>query len=287
MKVAVIGARGFVGKHLCNALMDKGYEVSCYSVGDAQGISPETGLMPGNFSFPSGLDAVYYLAQSPRYRQMPEQSSHLFSVNCLAAVQAADAARRVGVKRFVYASTGNVYAPSFSPLSESSPVRRDNWYALSKLMAEDALALYRPYFDVAVARIFGVYGPGQDEKLVPIITQAVRAGRGLFVDRNPVDSTDLDGLKVSLIYISDVVDALISLIGNTHQGSVNFAGSEPISIRKLAISAGNILGVAPKIAVGSANREFDLAADISLYQTLFGVPRVSFENGLRRTLLGR
>lgn len=285
MKVAVIGARGYVGRHLCTKLEEQGTAVLRYSAGEASGISRRTGLLPEGFAFPLDLDAVYFLAQSPHYRQMPEHSAHLLSVNCVAAVQAAEAARRAGVRRFVYASTGNVYAPSFEALTEDSSVRRDNWYSLSKVMAEDALALYQPHMEIAVARIFGVYGPSQEDKLVPMIINKVRSGAELFVDRNPRDDTDHDGLKVSLIYIDDIVSCLIELSRNSHRGPINLAGSEVISVRDLAVSAGKILAIEPKISFSNNYRDFDLIAETSLSRRLFGDPRVIFQEGLKRVLL--
>lgn len=285
MKVAVIGARGYVGRHLCAKLEQQGAAVLRYSAGEANGISRRTGLLPEGFAFPTGLDAVYFLAQSPHYRQMPEQSAHLLSVNCAAAVQAAEAARRAGAKRLVYASTGNVYAPSFEALAEDSPVRRDNWYSLSKVMAEDALTLYQAHLEIAVARIFGVYGPSQEDKLVPSIVSKVRSGTELFVDRNPRDDMDHDGLKVSLIYIDDIVSCLIELSSNSHRGPINLAGSEVISVRDLAMSAGKVLEIEPKISLSNKYRDFDLIAETSLSRWLFGDPRVTFEEGLKRVLL--
>lgn len=284
LRVAVVGAAGYVGGYLCTRLLDRGHEIFSYSAGGGNGISLETGLFPSTFAFPTGLDAVYFLAQSPRYRMMPAQSAHLLSVNCVAAVQAAEAARHAGVQRFVYASTGNVYAPSFCPLAETDPVRRDNWYSLSKLMAEDALALYQACFDVTVARIFGVYGPAQKDKLVPSICESVRSGRELFVDRNPSNPLDLDGLKVSLIYIDDLVDALLGILGTRCGGVINLAGPEGISIRRMAETAGRVLDLCPTISVGGKSRESDLIADNGLFVKYFGKAKISFEEGMKRVL---
>lgn len=285
MNVAVIGARGYVGRHLCAKLEQQGTAVLRYSAGEADGISRITGRLPEGFAFPSKLDAVCFLSQSPHYRRMPEHSAHLLSVNCLAAVQAVEAARRAKVKRFVYASTGNVYAPSFDALTESSPVRRDNWYSLSKVMAEDALALYEADLEVAVARIFGVYGPLQEDKLFPMIVNKVRSGMELFVDRNPRDDADHDGLRISFIYIDDIVSRLIELLSNSHRGPINLAGSEVISVRDLATSAGKVLAIQPKIRLAPKYRDFDLIADTSLSRRLFVGPEVGFQEGLRRVLL--
>ncbi|MBK7674971.1 MAG: NAD(P)-dependent oxidoreductase [Candidatus Accumulibacter sp.] len=284
MKVAVIGARGYVGRHLCAKLEQQGTAVLRYSAGEANGISSITGRLPEGFAFPSKLDAVCFLAQSPHYRQMPEHSPPLLSVNCVAAVQATEAARRAGVKRFVYASTGNVYAPSFNALSEGAPVRRDNWYSLSKVMAEDALALYQQYLDVSFARIFGVYGPEQEGKLVPTIIHKVRDELEVFVDRNPNDHSDVDGLRVSLIYIDDLIDALVGMLDKPHNGPVNLAGDEAVSIRWLTEEAARLLGKSPRISVGERYREFDLVADTTVYHQLFGLPKISFRAGMERIL---
>lgn len=284
MKVAVIGAGGYVGRHLCAKLEEQGTTVLRFSAGETNGISATTGLLPEGCAFPTNLDAVYFLAQSPHYRQMPEHSAHLLSVNCVAAVQAAEVARRAGVRRFVYASTGNVYAPSFGALAEDSPVRRDTWYSLSKVMAENALALYQQYLDVSFARIFGVYGPEQEDKLVPTIIHKVGDELELFVDRNPNDHCDMGGLRVSLIYIDDLTDALVGMLDKQHNGPVNLAGDEPVSIRQLAEEAARLLGKSPRISVGERYRELDLIADTTVYRQLFGPPKISFRTGMERIL---
>ena len=287
MRAAVVGAGGFVGKHVCSELMARGVDVLPLSAGRPGGIALESGMLPVGFTFPRGIEAVYFLAQSPRYRHMPEQSAHLVSVNCVAVAQAADAARKVGAVKFVYASSGNVYEPSFSPHAETCPVRRNDWYALSKVMAEDVLALYRSYFDVTVARMFGVYGPCQVGKLVPMIADAVHSNRQVYVDRNPTDDDDLDGLRVSLIYIGDLVDAMLKLLDTRNCEVVNLAGSEAVSIRRLAKVLGASLGVEPRIAVSKKYRDGDFIADVGIYGRLFGPSKTSLEEGVTRFLKSR
>jgi len=284
MRVAVIGAGGFVGKHVCSELVARGVDVFPLSAGRPGGIALESGLLPVDFTFPRGVQAVYFLAQSPRYRQVPEESVHLLSVNCVAVAQAAEAARKVGAVKFVYASSGNVYVPSFSPHAETSPVRRNDWYALSKVMAEDVLALYRSYFDVTIARMFGVYGPSQVGKLVPMIADAVRSNREVYVDRNPTDDEDLGGLRVSLIYIDDLADAMLKLLDTRNCEVVNLAGSEAVSVRRLANVLGASLGGEPRIAVSKKYRDADFIADVGIYKRLFGPAKTCLEEGVARVL---
>ena len=87
--VMVVGAGGFIGRHLCKMLTDRGVAVLACSSGTPGGIDLDSGLFSTEVRFPKGLDAVYFLAQSPRYHQTPQQSAHLLAVNCVAAVQAA------------------------------------------------------------------------------------------------------------------------------------------------------------------------------------------------------
>lgn len=284
MRVAVIGAGGFVGRHICAELLARGVDVFPLSAGRPGGIALESGLFPVGFTLPRGVEAVYFFAQSPRYREMPDESVHLLAVNCVAVAQAAEAARKVGAVKFVYASSGNVYVPSFSPHTETSPVRRDNWYALSKVVAEDVLTLYRSYLDVTIARMFGVYGPSQVNKLVPMIADAVRSNREVYVDRNPTDDEDLDGLRVSLIYIDDLAKAMLKLLETRKCHVVNLAGSEAVSVRRLANVLGASLGVAPRIAVSSKYRDADFIADVGVYKRLLGPPQTCLEEGVARVL---
>jgi UDP-glucose 4-epimerase len=285
LKVAVIGGRGYIGRKLCAALQQRGIEVISISSGQHNGISIATGLFPDGFSIPAGVEGVYYLSQSPRYRQVPDESTHLVAVNCAAAIQAASAARNAGTKRFIYASTGNVYAPSFDPLVETSPLRRDNWYSLSKVMAEDALSLFRPDLIVTVARIFGVYGPGQQDKLVPNLIQKIQAKREIFVDRNANDAHDQNGLKISLTYIDDLVHALINLLSLDEGGTVNLAGPFPVSIREIVLTMSRLLGIEPIVITGARFREGNLIADTTKYMSLFPQsPFTSFNEGLPRLL---
>jgi UDP-glucose 4-epimerase len=126
LKICILGSGGYLGSALTQAAKDRQYQLQLIS-SRVNGIDPKTGLLPSSFEIEAGIDVVYYLAQSPHYRQVPEYAAHLLSVNCVAAIQVASAAARSGVKRFIYASTGNVYAPTFSPVAETDPVQRHDW----------------------------------------------------------------------------------------------------------------------------------------------------------------
>ena len=238
--------------------------------------------------FPRGTDAVFYLSQSPYYREFPQRAEHLLAVNVMGAVKAARAAVEAGARFFCYASTGNVYRPSFDPLAEDAPLRRDNGYALSKVMAEEALSLVHDSMALVSVRLFGVFGPGQRGMLVPNIRERVRNQQPIRLDGSPRHPGD-DGLRVSLCCIDDTVDCLVRLMQLACGGSpvpkqFNIAGPEPISIRRLAVEQGKLLQVEPKFERGEQVREFDLIADISRLRQFLNPTFSDFGESLARTL---
>lgn len=285
MRVTVVGSRGFLARALIERLERNGCDVEGLSSSSPGGIDPATGLLPADFSLRDDTRAVVYLAQSPFYRQAPDRVDHLFAVNSHSALRLAELARRAGVRRFIYASTGSVYAPSFQPLAEGAPVRRDRWYPLSKLHAEDALALLRGQLEVVCVRPFGIYGPGQSGMLVPNLLRSIVDGQEITVDRHPHVAADRDGLKISLCYVDDAAAAIERLLEVRDPPPVlNLAGRQPVSIRHIAESIGAALGIEPRLRQVDRIRETDLIADTTLLEKSLGAPSTDFETGLARTM---
>lgn len=233
------------------------------SSSDGTGIDSDTGLLPDNFAVPAGTNTVVYMAQSPRYRE-PDQAPHVQTVNVVSAVRAAVAARKSGVQRFVYLSTGTVYAPSFEPLAENAPVLGADWYSLSKIQGEQAVQMFRNDMEVHVVRPFGVYGPGQTGRLVPNLMASIQVGRPITLKGRRDDPADIDGLRISLCHVDDATRILMHLIQHGGPACLNLAGEQAVSIRTLATLLGELLGQSPLLTQGTAFRNFDLVADIGL-----------------------
>lgn len=283
MQVVVFGAGGYIGRHITEHLRQIGFNVICYSSASGNTFDLNTGLLADSANIPAGTNGVIYLSQSAYYRQMPEKAGHLWGVNVVSAIKAAEMARRAGVQRFIYASTGNVYAPSFLPLHEECPVRRDDWYALSKLHAEEVLALFRNDMSVTVARLFGVYGPSQTDKMVPNLAAAIRSGSPIKLAPNPDNELDTEGLKLSLCYIDDVVGIFSRLISQEGADVLNIAGLEALSIRDIALAIGDQLGIPPSFEIANQSRSFDLVADVTKLVGMFNPEFTPFAEGIRRT----
>ena len=283
----IVGGGGYIGRRLGAALRREGAAVQELSSRDGTGIDPDTGVFAAPPEVPRGVNAVVYLAQSPHHRQAPEKAAHLLSVNVVSAVAVAAAAAESGARKFLYASTGNIYSPAFTALAESSPLRRDNWYALSKIHAEEALALFRDRMDVTVARLFGVYGPAQTQRLVPDLVETVASGRSVILEPRSGEGADTGGLRISLCYVDDIVHILRSLLDASGVPVVNVADKKALSVRDIASAIALRLGVEPRFALSQQRRAFDLIANVSRLKSLLAPRFVPFAEGIARTLQDR
>jgi UDP-glucose 4-epimerase len=292
MRCVIVGAAGFIGGHLARRLAASGQDVLGLDVVEPDDFGTEFrrwDAMREDLDL-EPAEVVFYLSQSPHYREFPSGGDHLFGVNLVGALRAAAAASAAGAKLFVYASTGSVYAPSFSPMDEGSAVRRDDAYALSKLAAEEALRLAPRGLQVLCVRPFGVFGPGQKTMLVPAITARVRDGRPVTIERNPLDPNDDGGLRISLTFVDDVVacfEQLASLAaadGVALPGVLNVACAEAVSIRQLADAVGRRLGVPPRYELVERARESDFIADIGRLRGLVEPVFTPFADAIASTI---
>lgn len=283
MKACVVGSKGFIGSSLVRALRDGGAEVLELSSSQPGGIDASSGLLPPGFRFPSGTDVVFYLAQSDALRDVLPRVDHLLTVNAATAGRAAMLAADVGARKFIYASTGNVYAPSFRPLRETDPIRRDNWYALSKIHGEEAAALAAGRMSVTSARLFGVYGPGQSGRLVPNLAASILAGKPIRLEPNPEDPRDDGGLRLSLCHVHDVASMLIEIAAVDCPPCLNVAGPDVLSIREIAGTLGAILEREPRFERGAHARRWDLIADMTLHDRHISHRCIPFNRGIAET----
>lgn len=283
MKILIIGSRGYLGKNLLSSLKLHEIEVVGLSSSDGSGINRETGLFH-NLVIPTDVNVVIYMSQSPYFKDVPNKAAHVVAVNNLAAVQAAVAAREAGVDRFIYLSTGSVYAPSFSALTETSPLNRKNWYAVSKIHAEEALKLFEQDMEIIVVRPFGIYGPGQHGRLIPNLIASIKQKRPIVLSRHKDRPEDLEGMRISICYRDDAIDVLSQLAINGGPSILNLAGDVAVSIKEIAQMVGELVGVQPHLEIANQARDGDLIADINLLMTSKPTNFTALVDGLKNSI---
>ena len=237
MRILITGAGGFIGSHLVDSQLAKGFDVRAVDLHldllrHADG-HPRLEAVGGDITdeklverLVEGVDVVYHLASAHLDVSLPDE--HYRRVNVGATLSLLDAARQAGVKRFVHCSSvgviGDVEHP---PADEVTNCHPTNIYERTKLEGERAALDFwrRTGFPVVVARPAWVYGPRcpRTAKLIRTISKGrfpiFGSGKNM---RHP-------------IYISDAVRGL-ELCAETAdiEGEVFIlAGDEPVEARQL------------------------------------------------------
>jgi nucleoside-diphosphate-sugar epimerase len=211
---------------------------------------------------PRNVDVIVHLAQA--YKPFPEHAAEIFAVNAGSTQRLADHARAVGVRRFVLASSGSVYSPAYTPLRETDPPNPVSFHPATKLMAEEILRYYADPLEVVALRLFAPYGPGQVDRLIPRLIEAVRAGSPITLSRGGEP-------RLNPIHVRDLVEVICSAVSGAGEGVINVAGPVAVSIREIAEIAGDAMGRVPVFAVRDDPRPGDLIADTSRMQVAFGM----------------
>jgi UDP-glucose 4-epimerase len=209
---------------------------------------------------PSGVETVIHLAQSEHYRSFPEQAFDIFEINVASTARLIDWARRAGVTRFVYASSGGVES-------------RGGYYLASKKCAELLVENYRSLLHVIVLRPFFVYGEGQrPSMLIPWLVDAVQNGR-------PIRLEGRDGMRLNPIHVSDAAAAIHGASRLESSEGFDVAGPEILTLRQVADTIGRHLDRAPSF-VHSHESPTELVGDITTMTRLVGAPRRTFDSGI-------
>jgi len=179
-RVLVTGGAGFIGSHVCGALLETGHAVRCLdnlatgkqaNIAHLEGnegfnfIRGDIAEMPGLMKAMDGTDAVVHLAalgSVPRSIAFPLDSER---ANLGGFLNVLEAARKTGVKRVVYASSSSVYGDSeVMPKKEGTEGEPLSPYAVTKAMDEMYASLYARQFGMEAIglRFFNIFGERQD-----------------------------------------------------------------------------------------------------------------------------
>jgi UDP-glucose 4-epimerase len=277
----VTGATGFVGHALLPRLAERDEVVALGrrtpdSAGEVHWVRQDLSGPLDKSVLPERIDAVIHLAQSERYRDFPDGAGDMMEVNLASTVRLLDYCHTAGGSTFVLASTGAIYAAGPRPVTEEDPPRPSNFYAASKLAAEQVAAPYRAVLRVQVVRPFFVYGPGQQEnRFIPALLARIRAGR-------PVRLAGDDGIRLNPIYIEDAVELLLGALDLETSDTLNMAGPDVHSIREIAEMIAAEAGANPSFDVTEVAD--DLVASIERLSERLGAPTVGMREGLHRTV---
>jgi UDP-glucose 4-epimerase len=217
-RVLVTGGAGFIGSHLVDALVADGADVVVLDdleTGWRENVDPAARLAIGSVADEDavrdamdGCEVVFHQAAHKAVLRSVEHPVATDTVNTHGTLTVLQAARDLGVRRVVHASSSSVYggeAPR--PTVESAPLRPRSPYAVSKLAAEEYCRVFAELYDLETValRYFNVYGPRQRADaiyaaVIPLFIDALLNGRAPVVHGDGLQSRDFT-------YVSDVVAA--------------------------------------------------------------------------------
>jgi len=303
-RVVVTGGAGFLGSHLCTALLDGGAHVTAVDNLVTGGLDNLEHLFGrSGFTFvhydvtnylhvPGRVDAVLHFASpaSPvDYLQLPIQT---LKVGSLGTHHALGMAKEKGA-RFLLASTSEVYGdPQVHPQPETywghvNPIGPRGVYDEAKRFAEAmTYAYHRTHgVDVRVVRIFNTYG----ERLRMADGRAVPTFIGQALRDEPITLHGDGSQTRSLVYVGDLIDGILRLLVRDHTDPVNLGNPHEVSIRELAElvldivrpdGGGRLVETARPVDDPQVRRP-----DIAVARRVLGwEPTVGLREGLERTV---
>lgn len=233
MKILVTGASGFLGRHLVKQLLEKGHEVICISRKTqclSQTIYTDIKNRYNMKKLPYDVDCIFHLAASvfPNTKDDPRLN---ILANSLATLNLLHYAHKNDVKRFIYASTVEVYGShvNYLPIDEKHPVFPDRFYGASKYGGEIFCNVYKETYnvDIVILRFAYIYGIGMNQNLVvPLFLNNAINGNNLTLFDGGMDTYDF-------IYVSDAVQACLKALTRGSE-IYNIASGTETSIRDLA-----------------------------------------------------
>ncbi|MFV0535666.1 MAG: UDP-glucuronic acid decarboxylase family protein [Cumulibacter sp.] len=301
MRVVVTGGAGFIGSHLCRALVARGDSVICvddYSSGLVSNVltltdSDRFALLEHDVREPipvvGPVDAVVNLASlasPPAYLARP-----LFTLQTgsIGTQNALELAKRSGA-RFVQASTSEVYGdPEIHPQTENywgnvNPIGPRSVYDEAKRYGEALVAAYtRKGLNGGIIRIFNTYGPRMRVDDGRVVTQFISQA----LANEPLTVYGDGSQTRSLCYVSDLVRGFIAMIDSDHPGPVNMGNPQELTVRQIADLVIKLTASASRIEFRELPQDDPQRRrpDISKAQRELGwIPQVDVIDGLARTV---
>jgi len=291
----VTGGAGFIGSHMVDLLLERGFAVRAIDNlvgGRAENLAQHAGnalfaletrdvrsFAPGDALF-KGAKYVFHFAGIGDIVPSIERPSEYMSANVQGTVHILECARHAKADKFVYAASSSCYGLAKVPTDEQHPINPQYPYALSKYQGEQAVRHWHQVYQLPVnsIRIFNAYGTrsrtsGAYGAVFGVFLRQRLAGMPFTVVGDGTQRRDF-------LYVTDVARAFLAAAETRLTGQVwNLGAGNPQSVNRLAELLGGEKTYIPK-RPGEPECTW---ADIGrITRELGWKPEVSFEEGVRR-----
>ena len=250
-KVLVTGADGFIGSHLTESLLEKGYEVKAFAYYNSfntwgwldslsQEQLKEIEVFTGDIRDPNGvreamkgMDAVFHLAALIAIPFSYHSPDSYVDTNIKGTLNVLQAARQLETERVLVTSTSEVYGTAqYVPIDENHPYQGQSPYSATKIGADRlAESFYRSFqLPVSIVRPFNTFGPRQSARaVIPTIISQLLAGKEKIQLGSLTPTRDFN-------YVKDTAAGFIAIAESekTIGEEINIATQQEISTGDLA-----------------------------------------------------
>jgi UDP-glucose 4-epimerase len=262
-KAIVTGGAGFIGSHLVELLVDREWEVLVIddlssgriehlAAARRRGIAnihvtgitePELADVVGRFA----PEVIFHLAAQSKVRPSVEDPTHDAHINVLGTVNLLEAARKAGVRKVCFASSGGaIYGDDAKlPVKETAFKAPESPYGISKKIVEDYFRWYFQVYgvDYTLLALANVYGPRQDPGLeggvTAIFSLAMLEGRRPMIFGDGTQTRDF-------VFVEDVCDAFLRAADAGEESLINIGSGVETSVNQLYEVIADITGYPTK-----------------------------------------
>lgn len=257
-RILVTGGAGFIGSHMVESLLEHGYQVSVlddFSTGKMENLpidNKHLDVIEGSITDPHkvseaifGCDSVIHLAAIASVQASVDDPVATHNVNFDGTLILLEAAKKYGIKRFIFASSAAVYGDeTLGAVSESARIAPMTPYAFDKLACEYYLSHYGRSTNIQFTafRFFNVYGPRQNPDspysgVISIFTSASLAGLPLKIFGDGKQSRDF-------VFVKDLCRILMGALHNLSMNgkTLNIGTGRSVTLLDIVQAIETILG---------------------------------------------
>jgi NAD dependent epimerase/dehydratase len=305
-KILITGADGFIGSHLAEFMLQKGFQVralvqynsrNSYGWMDESKYAKDIEIIAGDVRDPEfcrgitkNVSTVFHLAALIAIPYSYIAAESYIQTNIVGTLNILEAARSSGVEKFIHTSTSEVYGSAqYAPIDEDHPLQPQSPYSASKIGA-DALAMsyyYSHNLPVCIARPFNTYGPRQSARaIVPTLITQIASGKKQILMGDIAPTRDLNFVLDTCLGFHH-----IALSKNSEGEIYNIGSGHEISMGDLFYKIRDLMGSNADIVIDQQRIRPKKSEVIRLLancqklkaETKFE-PQYSLNEGLRETI---
>lgn len=296
MRILITGGTGFIGSHIVDLLIEKGYQVAVVdnlSHGKKENVHKKASFFHENINS-SRLQRIFskfkpqivnHHAALVNINSSMKNPTLDQKVNVLGTINVLQAAKKSKVRKFIFASSVAVYGEAKKfPIKEDDLTSPISFYGISKLIAEKYISLYNSIFPTTIFRYSNVYGPRQDASaeggVVAIFINNLLKNRDCVIYGDGRQTRDF-------VFVKDVARANFLAIKSNKGGIFNISTNKETSVLGLYKLLKNKINRQEKLRFKEP-RKGNIRKSVlgnKKAKKIFGwEPECSFEEGTERTI---